>query len=204
MTTAVTLEEIGAVILILLLLASASIPFLVIGHFADKRDERKKKQPRHRPMSSYSPEERKVPFTPTLPPANYQPTPNERDPRALELKEMLLTLYEPKYPFLVSVDDLKPKRRMGFYNTHHCRLTIHYGWRTPKVSYTDPRAIAIHEFAHHITFLEIGKYNHTREFKTVNSILADCYNSKYPPITPDPRFYLPPEKRIKSITLNTK
>lgn len=83
-----------------------------------------------------------------------------------------------------------------------CRITIHEGWRKISVIHE----VAIHEYAHHVAMTEFDHRfkPHGREFKTIYSILMDSHNSKYDFIQPDRRYYLKPEKRIHSITLNTK
>lgn len=197
MTTAVTLEEIGTVLIVILLMASTSIPFFVIGYLVDK-----KKWHRSRTISSQECSE--SPYPARKPSADHIPTKRERHPKAQGIHDMLLTLYEPKYPFVVGISDISTNTRLGFYSTHpYCRITIHEGWRSD----TFLHEIGVHEYAHHIAMTEFPrKYKpHGREFKTLYSILVDCYNSKYMPhLDRDSRYYLKPEKRIKSITLNTK
>lgn len=191
----VTLEEIGAVLVILLLMASTSIPFLVIGHFADKRDERKRRR-----MWAESDK----PWPAHEPPSDHQLTKRERHPKAAGVKAMLLTLYEPKHDFLVGISDISTSTRLGFYSTQpYCRITIHEGWQKDSFLHE----VGIHELAHHILMTEFDHRfaAHGKEFKTMYSILVDIYNSKYKPrLEWDSRFYLKPEKRVKSITLNTK
>lgn len=177
-------------LLFVLLLACTSIPFFVIGEILDRRDRRS--GGRRRSLAD------------RLPPPDHKLTKRERDPRAPRLKAMLLTLYEPKYDFLLGVTDLRPSTRMGFYNTYpYYRITIHSGWH-------NNTEVAIHEFAHHLVCTEVpregGKKmrSHGREFKTVYSLLIDAYNRKYPSLPPDRRYYLPQNKRIKTITFNLK
>lgn len=176
-------------LIFVLLLASTSIPFFVIGAICDRCDRRPRNR---RPRPNYQP------------PPDHKLTKRERDPRAPKLKAMLLTLYEPKYDFLLGVSNLRPATIMGFYSTQpYYRITVHSGWhRNIDVS--------IHEFAHHLTFTEVPREGnkkiriHGREFKTVYSLLIDAYNRKYPLQCPDSRYYLPQNKRIKSITFNLK
>lgn len=196
MTASVTLEEVGTVLIVFLLMAS-SIPFFVIGHFVDKKNQR-----RARTISSQ--EYSESPYHALKPPADHIPTKRERHPKAQGIHDILLTLYESKHPFVVGVSNISPDTRLGFYSTHpYCRITIHEGWRSDTILYE----VAVHEYAHHIAMTEFPrKYKpHGREFKCLYSILIDCYNSKYSPrLHWDSRYYLKPEKRLKSITLNTK
>lgn len=191
MTTAVTLEEAGTVLIVILLI----IPFFVIGHLVDKKW--------HRSRTISSQECSESPYPARKPPADHIPTKREQHPKAQGIHDMLLTLYEPKHPFVVGVSNISADTRLGFYSTHpYCRITIHEGWRSDTVLHE----IAVHEYAHHIAMTEFPrKYKpHGLEFKTLYSILVDCYNSKYTRLDRDSRYYLKPEKRIKSITLNTK
>lgn len=176
-------------LMFLLLLASTSIPFFVIGEILDRRERRSR--------GSHSRMDRQ-------PPPDHKPTKRERDPRASQLKAMLLTLCEPKYDFLLGVTNLRPSTRMGFYTTRpYYRITVHGGWG-------DETETSIHEYAHHLVRTELrcdGKNkirSHGREFKTIYSILIDAYNSKYSFIHPDHRYYLAENKRLKNITLNIK
>lgn len=193
MTATITLDEIGTVLILILLMASTSIPFFVIGYFADKRE-------RHR-ARSWS--ESDSPWPAHNPPANHQLTKREQHPKAAGVKTILLSLYEPKYDFIVGISEISPSTRLGVYSTHpYCRITIHEGWRKTSVIHE----VAIHEYAHHVAMTEFDHRfkPHGREFKTIYSILMDTHNSKYDFIYPDRRYYLKPEKRIKNITLNTK
>lgn len=197
MTASVTLEEVGTVLIVILLMASTSIPFFVIGHYVDKKNQR-----RARSISSRECSE--SPYPARKPSADHIPTKRERHPKAQGIHDMLLTLYEPKYPFVVGISDISTDTRLGFYSTHpYCRITIHEGWRSDSVLHE----VAVHEYAHHIAMTEFPrKYKpHGREFKCLYSILIDCYNSKYSPrLYWDSCYYLKPEKRLSSITLNTK
>lgn len=135
-----------------------------------------------------------------LPPPDHKLTKRERDPRAPRLKAMLLTLYEPKYDFLLGVTDLRPSTRMGFYTSYpYYRITVHGGWN-------NDTEISIHEYAHHLARTELNRKirSHGREFKTIYSILMDAYNSKYAFIQPDRRYYLAQNKRLKDVTLDIK
>lgn len=188
------LSDIGTVLLVILLLASTSIPFFIIGHFVDNRKTR-------RYSRSWS--ESDCPWPAHNPPVDHQLTKREWHPKAAGLKAILLSLYEPKYDFIVGISDISPSTRLGFYSTHpYCRITIHEGWRKNSVIHE----VAIHEYAHHVAMTEFDHRfkPHGREFKTIYSILMDTHNSKYDFIYPDRRYYLKPEKRIKNITLNTK
>lgn len=177
-------------LMFVLLLASTSIPFFVIGEILDRRERR----PGGRCRRSRADRQ---------PPPDHKLTKRERDPRAPKLKAMLLSLYESKYDFLLGVSNLRPSRRMGFYtNRKYYRITVHGGWNCDT-------EISIHEFAHHLVRTELprnGKRirSHGREFKTVYSILMDAYNRKYAFLQPDHRYYLPQNKRIKTITFNLK
>lgn len=198
MTTAVTLEEVGTVLIVFLLMASTSIPFFVIGYFADKRDERKRRR-RARPwLDSDSP------WPAHEPPSDHQLTKHERHPYAQPLTEMLLSLYTPKHPFLLGVSNRDTCTIGGFCSTHpYCRIRINNGWMPIRRLYD----VAVHEFAHHILMTEFDHRfaAHGKEFKTMYSLLVDIYNSKFAHrLDGDHRYYLKPEKRIKSITLNTQ
>lgn len=143
------------------------------------------------------------PWTARRPPAGHRLTKRERHPYAKPLTEMLLTLYEPQHPFLLGVSNISPQTVGGFYAMHpYCRITVHDGWR----AIGDLYDTAIHEFAHHVLMTEFPRrYKaHGREFKTVYSILVDCFCRRYYRLYPDGRYYLEPAKRIKGIALNTK
>lgn len=199
MTATVTLEEIEVVVIIIFLMASTSIPFLVIGHFADKRDERKRRR-----RSSRSWADSDSPWPAHEPPSDHNLTKYERHPYAQPLTEMLLSLYEPLHSFLLGVSNRDTSTIGGFCSTQpYCRIRINNG-RMPIHRLYD---VAIHELAHHILMTEFDHRFavHGKEFKTMYSILVDIYNSKYKPrLEWDSRFYLKPEKRVKSIALNTK
>lgn len=206
----------------MLLLASIPIPFFVIGEFLKRSKKqprgRSEKQPRggseKRPRGGHSRADRlplpEHKLTKTehkltkrerkLPPPDHKLTKRERDPRAPRLKAMLLTLYEPKYDFLLGVTDLRPSTRMGFYTSYpYYRITVHGGWN-------NDTEISIHEYAHHLARTELNRKirSHGREFKTIYSILMDAYNSKYAFIQPDRRYYLAQNKRLKDVTLDIK
>lgn len=184
-------EAIIMTLALLSLTAVLAAPFYII-HLIVSRFGRRSKR-RSAPKVHHSRADRQ-------PPANHKLTKRERHPMAPKLKAMLLTLYEPKYDFLVGVSTLRPTSRMGFYTTRdYYRMTIHSGWN----SNIDT---SIHEFAHHIAITELPRRvrTHGREFKTIYSILIDCYNSHYPYEYPDSRYYLEPHKRVKDITLNVK
>lgn len=126
------------------------------------------------------------PFTPK-PLDDYLPTKGELDSRALELKEMLLQLHTPKYPFRLAVSDRHPKRRYGTYFPNKSRIIVYARcWMGMKNT-------AIHEYAHHVTETEIGFYprRHGKMFKRTYSQLVDIYNSTFlPQIIPDSRYYI--------------
>lgn len=164
--------------------------------YDERRSERRDKVARRR-------REGELPYPALQPPADHRLTKRERHPYAKPLTEMLLTLYEPKHPFLLGVSNLSPSTILGFFNTHpYCRITIHYGWK-PIQQLHDT---TVHEFAHHVLMTEFPRRYpaHGLEFKTAYSILIDCYNRHYPYIYPDSRYYLKPNKRVESIIINTK
>lgn len=189
-----SLSDYVAVLVSILLMASISIPYFIIEYFANKREQRN-------PSRLWSASNN--PWPAHNPPADHQLTKRERHPKAAGVKTMLLTLYEPKYDFIVGISEISPSTRLGFYSTRpYCRITIHEGWRSTHFIHE----VAVHEYAHHVTMTEFDHRfkPHGREFKTIYSILMDAYNSKYDFINPDSRYYLKSDKRIKGIILNTK
>lgn len=198
---AVTLEEIGTVLAVLAVLASTSIPFFAIAYLTDKRDDRKRRSRTRSWLDSDSP------WPAREPPSDHKLTKHERHPYAQPLTEMLLSLYTPQHPFLLGVSNRDTSTIGGFCSTHpYCRIRINNG-RMPIHRLYET---AVHEMAHHILLTEYPRRfrypMHGKEFKTMYSILVDIYDSKFAPrhLDRDSRYYLNPEKRIKSITLNTK
>lgn len=118
---------------------------------------------------------------------NVRPTKGELDSRAVELKEMLLQLYTPKYPFRLAVSDRHTKRRLGTYFPDKSRIIVYARNRM------EMRDTAIHEYAHHVTDTEIGHFPrcHGKMFKRTYSQLIDIYNNtRQPQIVPDRRYYI--------------
>lgn len=114
-------------------------------------------------------------------------TKGELDSRAVELKEMLLQLHTPKYPFRLAVSDRHTKRRLGTYFLDKSRIIVYARNRMGMLD------TAIHEYAHHVTDTEIGRFPrcHGKMFKRTYSQLIDIYNNTHQPrITPDKRYYL--------------
>lgn len=133
-----------------------------------------------------------APYVPK-PPGDVRPTKGELDCRAVGLKEILLQLYTPKYPFRLAVSDMHPKRRLGTYFPDRSRIIV-YARNTMGM-----RNTAIHEYAHHITETEIGFFprRHGKMFKRTYSQLIDIYNSTHQPqIVPDSRYYIKNNKPI--------
>lgn len=193
------LPDYAYVLILSFVLLSPFVPLYFIGRYLERLIGRH----RRRPTRHHSPPPGRAPAI-RQPPPQYELSKRELDPRASQLKAMLLTLYEPKHDFLLGVTDLRPRTLMGYYTTHpYCRITVHSGWRCNT-------EVSIHEFAHHLAFTELpcepGKKIrvHGREFKTVYSLLIDAYNRRYPTLSPDDRYYLSPDKRIKRITFNLK
>lgn len=126
------------------------------------------------------------PYVPK-PLGDVRPTKGELDSRAVELKEMLLQLHTPKYPFRLAVSDRHPKCRLGTYFPDKSRIIV-YARNTMGM-----RDTAIHEYAHHVTETEIGFFprRHGKMFKRTYSQLIDIYNSTYQSqIIPDSRYYI--------------
>lgn len=126
------------------------------------------------------------PYVPK-PLGDVRPTKGELDSRAVELKEMLLQLHTPKYPFRLAVSDRHPKCRLGTYFPDKSRIIV-YARNTMGM-----RDTAIHEYAHHVTETEIGFFprRHGKMFKRTYSQLIDIYNNTHQHrITPDTRYYL--------------
>lgn len=118
---------------------------------------------------------------------NVRPTKSELDSRAIELKEMLLQLHTPKYPFRLAVSDRHTKRRLGTYFPAKSRIVV---YARNRMGMQDT---AIHEYAHHVTDTEIGHFPrcHGKMFKRTYSQLIDIYNSTHQPqIVPDRRYYI--------------
>lgn len=118
---------------------------------------------------------------------NVRPTKGELDSRAVELKEMLLQLHTPKYPFRLAVSDRHTKRRLGTYFPDKSRIIVYARNRM------EMRDTAIHEYAHHVTDTEIGHFPrcHGKMFKRTYSQLIDIYNNTcQPQIVPDRRYYI--------------
>lgn len=118
---------------------------------------------------------------------NVRPTKGELDSRAVELKEMLLQLYTPKYPFRLAVSDRHTKCRLGTYFPDKSRIIVYARHRMGMLD------TAIHEYAHHVTITEIGFFprHHGKMFKRTYSQLIDIYNNtRQPQIVPDRRYYI--------------
>lgn len=69
---------------------------------------------------------------------------------ATQLKWMLLKIYRPQVAFDLRVTMQRPKSRMGYYVPAKRSITIHGGWGDVH----SLEEIAIHEYAHHIHFIE--------------------------------------------------
>lgn len=126
------------------------------------------------------------PYVPK-PLGDVRPTKGELDSRAIELKEMLLQLHTPKYPFRLAVSDRHTKRRLGTYFPDKSRIIVYARNRM------EMRDTAIHEYAHHVTDTEIGHFPrcHGKMFKRTYSQLIDIYNNTHQPqIVPDRRYYI--------------
>lgn len=132
------------------------------------------------------------PYVPK-PLGDVRPTKGELDCRAVELKEMLLQLHTPKYPFRLAVSDRHTKRRLGTYFPDKSRIIVYARNRMGMLN------TAIHEYAHHVTDTEIGRFPrcHGKMFKRTYSQLIDIYNNTHQlRITPDTRYYLRNNKPI--------
>lgn len=152
----------------------------------------------HRKLRKSNKSSKRVRDTP-LPPSregrggSFRPTKGELDSRAIELKEMLLQLHIPKYPFRLAVSDRHTKRRLGTYFPDKSRIIVYARNRM------EMRDTAIHEYAHHVTDTEIGRFPrcHGKMFKRTYSQLIDIYNNTHQlRITPDTRYYLRNNKQI--------
>lgn len=159
----------------------AIILTLVVLFSHRKHHKPKKSSRRVRNVSTYVPK----------PLGDVRPTKGELDCRAVKLKEMLLQLYTPKYPFRLAVSDRHPKRRLGTYLTGKSRIIVYVSTRMVTLD------TAIHEYAHHVTITEIGLFprHHGKMFKRTYSQLIDIYNStQQPHVVPDRRYYIENKK----------
>ena len=79
--------------------------------------------------------------------------------KAVELKALLLKIYQCKEDFELLVIDKKPKTRMGVYIVGENRIRIYSKW----ICDTPLEEIAIHEYAHHIHETEKRKNENRRK-----------------------------------------